>query len=215
MKFMDVSLRDADTLVYEIVKRDSERQKNKLLLNAATSITPPSIMEIQGSILDNIDAEGYIPDYLACQSLEELSDIDKEIELYEKYRDNRFNKCCEYANIIEALAIKRLAKAYENNNAKAEDIHVNVQVPTGALANEIVYEALLEPGDTIISLGTRDGGHTTHGDEEHQSYDKYKIINYHINPSTGEINYDEIASLLKTHSPQMIIAGASAYPLSI
>ncbi len=213
--FREGDLKTVDPLLYEIMKGEGERQKEKLLLNAATSITPRSILEIQGSILDNIDAEGYIPRYIADQSLEELKDIDNSLALYKEYRDDRFNKCCEYVNIIEGLAIKRLAKAFESRKAPAEKIKVNVQVPTGALANEIVYEALLNGGDIILSLGTQEGGHTTHGDREHISYDRYKVINYHIDMNTGAFDFDEIGELLEKHKPRIMVAGASSYPLSI
>lgn len=215
MNYSSDKLEKADGLVYEILKNERLRQQNKLLLNAATSFTPQSIMEIQGSVFDNIDAEGYIPGYLKSQSIQELSDIDKQMSLYETYKDDRFNKCCEYANILEALAQKRLAKVFTHTNAAAENININVQVPTGALANEIVYRALVNRGGTILSLGVNDGGHTTHGDEEHISYDDYNILHYHVDLSTGEFKWDEIEELLKTRTPALMIAGASSYPLEI
>ena len=213
MKEFNKSLKEIDTTIYDLLNKEEKRQQEKLLLNAAISFTPKSILEIQGSKFDNIDAEGYIPDYISNQSLEELDDIDKQISLYNKYKDDRFNKCCEYANIVEALAQKRLAQVFENENAK--EIYVNVQVPTGALANYIVYKALLKPNDTILSLGVNDGGHTTHGDLEHESSEEYNIINYHISMEKNDIDYDEIEKLLIEYKPQLLIAGASAFPLNI
>ena len=215
MDILNDNLENIDNLVYNIVNKEKERQDEKLLLNAAISYTPKSILEVQGSIIDNVDAEGYIPDYIAKQSLEELNNIDKQINLYNKFKDDRFNKCCEYLNIIEALAQKRLAKVFENENTKGKKIYVNVQVPTGAIANYIVYKALLNKGDTILSLGINDGGHTTHGDVEHISSDEYKTINYHISTKTNNIDYDEIAMLLKQYKPQLLVAGASSFPLNI
>ena len=213
MKQLDKSLKDIDLLMYNLMKREENRQQKKLLLNAATSFTPKSILEIQGSRFDNIDAEGYIPDYMSNQSLEELEDIDKQIYLYNKYKDNRFNKCCEYANIVEALAQKRLAKVFENEQAK--QIYVNLQVPTGAIANLSVLNALLEKGDTILSLSVNDGGHTTHGDSSHKSGEDYNVINYHISFKKNDIDYDEIKELLISNKPKLLIAGASSFPLNI
>lgn len=215
MKFFKETLKNKDKLIYKLLKKEKRRQKEKLILNAATSITPRSILEIQGSIFDNIDAEGYIPKYIKDQSIEELENIDRQIKLYRKYKDNRCNKCCEYVNIIEALAQKRLAKVFENENTKEREIFVNVQVPTGAIANYIVCNALLNDNDTILSLGVNDGGHTTHGDKEHKISERYNIINYHISIEKNDIDYDEIGELLLEHKPRMLIAGASSFPLNI
>ena len=154
MKYIEDSLEEADPLVYKLVKLEEKRQKDKLLLNAAISVSPKSVLEIQGSVFDNIDAEGYIPDYFNNETLEDLNDIEKQMSLYKKYRDDRCNKCCEYANIIEALAKKRLARVFSNPNAREEDILVNVQIPTGAIANYIVYDALLKEKDLILSLSS-------------------------------------------------------------
>ena len=164
MDYLNKSLEETDNLVYKLLQKEKERQEEKLFLNAAISISPKSVLEIQGSEFDNIDAEGYIPSYITNQNIEELEDIDKQIELYSKYKDERCNKCCEYANIVEGLAQKRMAKVFENENAKAESIHVNLQTPTGAIANYVVYKALLKENDTILSLGVKDRrAHNTWG----------------------------------------------------
>lgn len=215
MKYIEDSLEEADPLVYKLVKLEEKRQKDKLLLNAAISVSPKSVLEIQGSVFDNIDAEGYIPDYFNNETLEDLNDIEKQMSLYKKYRDDRCNKCCEYANIIEALAKKRLARVFSNPNAREEDILVNVQIPTGAIANYIVYDALLKEKDLILSLSLTDGGHTTHGDKVHKTGKKYNFINFHTSPEKNSLNYDEIKALLKKHKPKMIVVGTSSFPLDI
>ena len=215
MNILKDELKNVDELVYKLVQMEENRQKEKLLLNAAISYTPKSVLEIQGSVFDNIDAEGYIPEYVKSQEIMQLENLDKQLELYKKYKDTRFNKCCEYANIIEALAQKRLAKLFENTETKGKKIFVNVQAATGAIANYIVFKALLEKGDKILSLGISDGGHTTHGDTEHESAKEYKVINYHISMSKNNIDYDEIGELLLKYKPQMVIAGASTFPLNI
>lgn len=215
MEYLNSKLKNIDNTIFKLLKKEEKRQEEKLILNAGTSITPKSILEIQGSIFDNIDAEGYIPEYLRKQTIEEIENINKQIKLYKKYKDNRFNKCCEYANIAEALAQKRLAKVFENINAKKEDIFVNVQVPTGAIANYIVYNALLNKNDKILSLTVNDGGHTTHGDVCHNISNEYEIINYHICMKKENIDYEEIKELLYIHKPKLLIAGASSFPLNI
>lgn len=215
MEFLNKTLKEIDPLIDEIVDLESNRQKNKLHLNAAISILPRGVSDIQGSVLANIDAEGYIPEYLNSQTLEDLNDIEKQLDYYKRYRDERCNKCCEYANIIESLAQKRLARVFSNDLIKEEDVYVNVQVPTGALANYLVYEAFLKLGDTILSLDQNSGGHTTHGASEHVSYNKYKIINFHIDYNHKDINYDEIKNYLIKEKPQMLIIGPTSFPLEI
>ena len=69
MNFYKETLKNKDKLIYKLLKKEKRRQKEKLILNAATSITPKSILEIQGSIFDNIDAEGYIPNYIKEKSI--------------------------------------------------------------------------------------------------------------------------------------------------
>lgn len=215
MNNLKKSLKEIDPLISELVELESIRQKSKLHLNAAISISPKSVSEIQGSVLANIDAEGYIPNYLKEESLEELSNIDKQIELYSLYKDERCNKCCEYANVVESLAQKRLARIYANDLIKEEDIYVNVQVPTGALANYLAYEAFLKMGDTILSLDSNNGGHTTHGSEEHITHRKYNVINFHVDFDKKDINYDEIGQLLLNNQPQLLILGPTSFPLEI
>lgn len=208
-------LLDDDKLVYEILEKEKKRQEEKLILNAAVSITPDSVLEMQASVLDNIDAEGYIPSYLDNQTLEELYNIDYQMNLYKKYKDDRCNKCCEYANIIEALAKKRLARVFANENASEKDIFVNVQVPTGAIANFLIYESLLNNGDTILSLDLADGAHITHGSDNHITGKKYNFIHYHISMEKEDIDYEEMEQLIKNSLPKMVVAGASSFPLNI
>lgn len=204
-----------DCLMEELLEKEKKRQKEKLILNAAVSITPKAVLEIQSSVFDNIDAEGYIPTYLDEQSLEELSDIPHQLDHYQKYRDDRCNKCCEYANIVEALAKKRIARVFQSETVKEDEIYVNVQVPTGAIANFIVYEALLQKGDTILTMDLTDGGHITHGSSEHKTGREYHFIHYHIDMEQEDLDYAEIKEKLKQYQPAMLVAGASNYPLRI
>lgn len=212
---LEKELKSVDPLMAELVEREQVRQKKKLHLNAAISMLPKSIAEIQGSVFNNIDAEGYIPDYIEKETLEQLSDIDKQLELYAKYKDERCNKCCEFANIVEGLAQKRLARVFANELINEKDIYVNVQVPSGALANYLVYQAFLKKGDSVLSLDSSVGGHTTHGSLEHISSSDYHVLHFHVNFEDKTIDYEELGKLLKEQQPKLLILGPTSFPLKI
>jgi glycine hydroxymethyltransferase len=107
---------------------------------------------------------------------------------------------------VEQLAIDR-AKALFGAD------HANVQPHSGAQANEAVYYAWLEPGDTVLAMDLAHGGHLTHGAPVTRSANIYNFIRYGIKDvDTGEIDYDELRALAREHKPKVIIAGFSAYP---
>lgn len=107
---------------------------------------------------------------------------------------------------IEQLAIDRAKKLF-----KAD--HANVQPHSGAPANEAVYSAWLEPGDTVLAMDLSHGGHLTHGDPRTRSAKLYNFIPYKMkDPNTGEIDYENLRKLAKTHKPKIVLAGFSAYP---
>jgi len=121
------------------------------------------------------------------------------------YPDQRHYPGCEIADEIERLAIDR-AKALFG----AE--HANVQPYAGTTANEAVYLACLEPGDTILSLPFEQGGHPTHGDEINLSGKLYNTVSYGVRRDTFLIDYDQVRILALEHRPRLIICGGSAYP---
>ncbi|MDS1271955.1 serine hydroxymethyltransferase [Lipingzhangella sp. LS1_29] len=123
----------------------------------------------------------------------------------EGYPGKRYYGGCEHVDVIEQLAIDR-AKALFG----AE--HVNVQPHSGASANTAVYFALLQPGDTILGLDLAHGGHLTHGMKLNYSGKILNAVAYHVRPSDGLVDYDEVERLAKEHQPRMIVAGWSAYP---
>lgn len=107
---------------------------------------------------------------------------------------------------METLAIERAKKLF-----KAD--HANVQPHSGAPANEAVYSAWLEPGDTVLAMDLSHGGHLTHGAPVTRSAHLYNFIRYKMkDPTTGEIDYDELRKLALEHKPKIILAGFSAYP---
>jgi len=122
----------------------------------------------------------------------------------EGYPHKRYYGGCEYVDIAEELAIARAKELFGADYA-------NVQPHSGSQANGAVFMALLQPGDTFMGMSLSDGGHLTHGSKVNFSGRLYHSVEYGIHPDTGELDYDQIASLAKTHRPKMILAGFSAY----
>ena len=122
----------------------------------------------------------------------------------EGYPSKRYYGGCEHVDTVEQLAIDRLKKLFSADYA-------NVQPHSGSQANMAVYMALLQPHDTILGLSLADGGHLTHGAKPNFSGKVYNSIQYGLNSSTGEIDYDQVQTLAQEHQPKMIIAGFSAY----
>ena len=124
----------------------------------------------------------------------------------EGYPGRRYYGGQENTDQVEQLAIDRVKKLF-----KAD--HANVQPHSGAQANEAVYYAWCEPGDTILAMDLAHGGHLTHGAPVTRSAREYNFIRYGIkNIDTGEIDYEEIRQLALKHKPKIILAGFSAYP---
>lgn len=123
----------------------------------------------------------------------------------EGYPGRRYYGGCEYVDIVERLAIDR-AKALFG----AE--HANVQSHSGAQANQAVYFAALEPGDTVLGMALSHGGHLTHGSPVNLSGKWFKAVSYGVNKATERIDYDALRELAREHRPKLIVAGASAYP---
>lgn len=122
----------------------------------------------------------------------------------EGYPGKRYYGGCEFVDQVETLAIER-AKALFGAD------YANVQPHAGSQANSAVYQALLQPGDTVLGMSLAHGGHLTHGAKVSFSGKIYHSVQYGIKSDTGEIDYDEVAALAKEHQPRMIIAGFSAY----
>ena len=126
----------------------------------------------------------------------------------EGYPGKRYYGGCEYIDIFENKAIEYVTKLF---NVK----YANVQPHSGSSANMAVYRALLKHGDKVLGMNLSDGGHLTHGYKLNFSGSDYSIISYGLNPETERLDYDEIENIALKEKPQMIIAGASAYPRKI
>ena len=173
------SLADADPDVAEAVRNERHRQNDGLELIASENFVSQAVLEAAGSVLTNKYAEGY--------------------------PGKRYYGGCEFADVVESLAISR-AKALFGAD------HANVQPHSGAQANMAVYFTLLKPGDTVLGMNLAHGGHLTHGHPLNFSGKLYTIVPYGVRKEDERIDYDELERLADEHKPQMIMVGASAYP---
>lgn len=171
------NLKITDPEVYEAIRNEQDREHEKIVLIASENYVSKAVLEAQGSIFTNKYAEGY--------------------------PGKRYYGGCEYADIVENLAIERAKELFG-----AE--HVNVQPHSGSQANMAVYFAMLDPGDTILGMNLNHGGHLTHGASVSFSGIFYKNVPYGVNKD-GYIDYDDVRRIAKEHKPKMIIVGASAY----
>jgi len=122
----------------------------------------------------------------------------------EGYSGKRYYGGCEFVDVAEDLAIERVTKLFGCNYA-------NVQSHSGAQANQAVFFAFLEPGDTYVAMSLNEGGHLTHGHPINQSGKWFNAIPYGVDKDTGLIDYDQVEKVSLENKPKIIIAGASAY----
>jgi len=171
-------LKDADPEVYNAVMGEEERERSKIVLIASENYVSPAVLEAQGSVFTNKYAEGY--------------------------PGRRYYGGCQFADIVENLAIERAKKLFGAD-------HVNVQPHSGSSANMAVYFSVLQPGDTILGMGLPHGGHLTHGASVSFSGTLYKSFSYGVDRKTELLDYDEVERLAMEHKPKMIVCGFSAY----
>ena len=176
MDFERLKLSDPD--IYRAIQEEIEREREKIVLIASENYASAAILEAQGSVFTNKYAEGY--------------------------PNKRYYGGCEYADVVENLAIERAKELFG-----AE--HVNVQPHSGIQANMAVYFAFLKPRDTILGMNLSHGGHLSHGASVNFSGMLYKNTSYGVNKETGYIDYDEVRRLAVKNKPKMILVGASAY----
>ena len=126
----------------------------------------------------------------------------------EGYPGKRYYGGCQYVDEVEEIARERAKKLFGAG-------HANVQPHSGANANLAVFYALLEPGDTVLSMNLAHGGHLSHGSKVNISGKYFNIVPYGVDEKTEVIDYDQVRALALEHYPKMILAGASAYPRTI
>ena len=174
-----MSLKDFDIDVYSILEKELKRQTDHLEMIASENFTLPEVMEAMGSVFTNKYAEGY--------------------------PNKRYYGGCEYADMVEQLAIDRAKELFGCEYA-------NVQPHSGSQANGAVYVALMKPLDKLLGMDLSNGGHLTHGAKVNFSGKHYHSFSYGIDEKSGRIDYDRVRDIAKIVKPKMIVCGASAYP---
>lgn len=172
-----MNIADYDPILWQAIQDENRRQEEHIELIASENYASPRVMEAQGSQFTNKYAEGY--------------------------PGKRYYGGCEYADIVEQLAIDRAKELFGAD-------YVNVQPHSGSQANAAVYMALLQPHDTILGMSLAHGGHLTHGASVSFSGKIYNAVQYGIT-AEGFIDYDDVRQKALESKPKMIVAGFSAY----
>ena len=188
-----IHIQKTDPEIYAAIMNELKRERENLELIASENFTSLAVLEAQGCVMTNKYAEGY--PYRWSKKTGAIN-----YKLYGRYYGG-----CEFINDAERLAIERAKQIFG-----AE--HANVQPHSGSQANMAAYFTLVKPGDTVMALELAHGGHLTHGHPLSFSGQLYNIVPYTVNKDTEQLNYDELEALAIEHKPQMILAGASAYP---
>jgi glycine hydroxymethyltransferase len=177
--FFTAPLADTDPEIADAIAHEFARQRDEIELIASENIVSRAVLEAQGSVLTNKYAEG-LP-------------------------GRRYYGGCQFVDVVENLAIKRVTKLFECSFA-------NVQPHSGASANAAAFMALMQPGDTFMGLNLAAGGHLTHGSPVNLSGKWFKVVPYTVRRDDHRIDMDDVAKLAREHRPKVIIAGGSAYP---
>jgi len=170
---------EVDPEVAQAIDQEVRRQAEGLELIASENFTSEAILEATGSVFTNKYAEGY--------------------------PGRRYYGGCEFADVVERLAIERAKELFG-----AE--HANVQPHSGTQANMAVYLAVLDLGDTFMGMNLAHGGHLSHGHPLNFSGRFYKVVPYGVRQEDETIDYEEMERLARNNNPKMIMVGASAYP---
>ncbi|HEX7246094.1 MAG TPA: serine hydroxymethyltransferase [Solirubrobacterales bacterium] len=154
----------------------------------------------QQSTLEMIASENFVPQAVLDAVGSVLTN-----KYAEGYPGRRYYGGCEEVDVAEQLAIDRAKELFGAD-------HANVQPHSGAQANNAIYMALLEPGDTFLGLALDHGGHLSHGMKINVSGTLYNPVPYHVRKDDLLVDMDEVAALAEEHKPKLIVAGWSAYP---
>ncbi len=176
--FWTDTLEQADPEVYAAVRNELKRQQDKIELIASENIASRAVLEATGTVFTNKYAEGY--------------------------PGKRYYGGCEYADVVETLAIERAKELFGCNFA-------NVQPNSGSQMNQAVFLALMNPGDTFMGLDLNSGGHLTHGSPVNMSGKWFNPVAYGVRKDDELIDMDQVAEIAREHKPKIIIAGGTAY----
>ena len=176
--FWHNDLAAADPEIAAAVAKELARQRDKIELIASENIASRAVLEAAGSVFTNKYAEGY--------------------------PGKRYYGGCDYADVVETLAIERAKQLFGCNFA-------NVQPNSGSQMNQAVFLALLNPGDTFMGLDLNSGGHLTHGSPVNMSGKWFNVVSYGVSRETETIDMEEVATKAREHKPKIIICGGTAY----
>ena len=176
--FFDAHLEQADPEIYAAVRGELGRQQHKIELIASENIASRAVLEATGSVFTNKYAEGY--------------------------PGKRYYGGCEYADVVETLAIERAKALFGCDFA-------NVQPNSGSQMNQAVFLALLSPGDTFMGLDLNSGGHLTHGSPVNMSGKWFNPVPYGVRQDDEQLDMEQVIRLAREHKPKLIIAGGTAY----
>jgi len=177
--FFTANVADTDPIIAGAINDEVRRQTDGLELIASENFVSEAVLQTMGTVFTNKYAEGYPA--------------------------KRYYGGCEFADVVENLAIERAKQLFGCD-------HANVQPHSGAQANMSVLLAALEHGDTILGMSLAHGGHLTHGHPLNFSGLNYKVADYGVSQDTEQIDYDELQRIAEESRPKMLICGASAYP---
>jgi len=205
------SLEDLDPDLHHLTQLEAERQYRRIILIPSESSASHAVREALASAYQNVYAEGYPSENTRQLTEEEILDAERMLGDYRRYSDPRYYKGVEYVDMVEALARRRCAELFAHNGVSPDEIYVNLQALSGGPANNAVYHALVELGDTVMGMNLLHGGHLSHGSKVNRSGKYYNIVHYTVDPETEQIDYDAVEALAKETRPKMIIAGYSSY----
>jgi glycine hydroxymethyltransferase len=176
--FWHNDLAHADPEIAAAIGKELARQRDKIELIASENIASRAVLEAAGSVFTNKYAEGY--------------------------PGKRYYGGCDYADVVETLAIERAKQLFGCNFA-------NVQPNSGSQMNQAVFLALLNPGDTFMGLDLNSGGHLTHGSPVNMSGKWFNVVSYGVTRETETIDMEEVATKARANKPKIIICGGTAY----
>lgn len=176
--FWHNDLAHADPEIAAATAKELARQRDKIELIASENIASRAVLEAAGSVFTNKYAEGY--------------------------PGKRYYGGCDYADVVETLAIDRAKQLFGCNFA-------NVQPNSGSQMNQAVFLALLNPGDTFMGLDLNSGGHLTHGSPVNMSGKWFNVVSYGVSRETETIDMEEVAAKARENKPKIIICGGTAY----
>ena len=177
-RFWHDDLAAADPEIAAAIGKELARQRDKIELIASENIASRAVLEAAGSVFTNKYAEGY--------------------------PGKRYYGGCDYADVVETLAIERAKELFGCAFA-------NVQPNSGSQMNQAVFLALLNPGDTFMGLDLNSGGHLTHGSPVNMSGKWFNVVSYGVTRETETIDMEEVAAKAREHRPKIIICGGTAY----